>query len=199
MTELNAQQELAFIKKVMEDSRRIICDDGKSFIFWGILIAFGMLITYLKIAGDWGVNLGWFWPALIALGWIVTIIVEIRGEKKRSSKTFAAKILGSVWISCGIAMTILGFVGSITNAYDGVFISPIISVILGIGYLISGVINGKKWVSLLAIGWWSGALLMFYLQNLETLLIMTGMMIFLQTIPGIILYKESKKEFAAVE
>jgi hypothetical protein len=198
MTELNAHQELAFIKKVMEDSRRIICDDGKSFIFWGILISFGMLITYLKVAGDWGINLGWFWPVLIALGWIGTMAVELKAKKKRATSTFAARILGSVWISCGVAMTILGFAGSLTNAYNGVFISPIISVVLGIGYLITGVIHGKKWVSLLSIGWWLGALLMFYLQNLETLLIMTGMMIFLQTIPGILLYKESKRELTTV-
>lgn len=199
MTELNAHQELAFIKKVMEDSRRIICDDGKSFIFWGFLISFGLLVTYLKIAGNWSISLGWFWPALILAGWIVTIISEIMSKKKRSSKTFTAKILASVWISCGVAMTILGFIGSITNAYNGVFIGPIISVVLGVGYMISGVIYGKRWVSIISIGWWSGALLMFYLQNLETLLIMTGMMIFLQTIPGIILYKESKRELAVVE
>ena len=198
MTELNAHQELAFIKKVMEDSRKIICDDGKSFIFWGILISFGMLITYLKVAGDWGINLGWFWPVLIALGWIGTMAVELKAKKKRATSTFAARILGSVWISCGVAMTILGFAGSLTNAYNGVFISPIISVVLGIGYLITGVIHGKKWVSLLSIGWWLGALLMFYLQNFETLLIMTGMMIFLQTIPGILLYKESKRELTTV-
>ena len=199
MTELNAHQELAFIKKVMEDSRRIICDDGKSFIFWGFLISFGLLVTYLKIAGNWSISLGWFWPALIFAGWIVTIISEIMSKKKRSSKTFTAKILASVWISCGVAMTILGFIGSITNAYNGVFIGPIISVVLGVGYMISGVIYGKRWVSIISIGWWLGALLMFYLQNLETLLIMTGMMIFLQTIPGIILYKESKRELAVVE
>ena len=199
MTELNAHQELAFIKKVMEDSRRIICDDGKSFIFWGVLISFGMVVTYLKIAGSWSINLGWFWPVLVAAGWIITIISEIMSKKKRSSKTFAAKILGSVWIGCGVAMTILGFIGSITNAYNGVFISPILSVVLGVGYMISGVIYGKRWVSIISIGWWLGALLMFYLQNLETLLVMTGMMIFLQTIPGIILYKESKRELAVVE
>ena len=199
MTEIDAQQELAFIKKVMEDSRRIICDDGKSFIFWGILISFGMLVTYLRIVGNWGINLGWFWPVLIAFGWIVTIIIEIRSEKKRSTKTFTAKILGSVWIGCGIAMTILGFIGGLTDAYNGVFISPIISVILGIGYLVSGVLYGKVWVSLLAAGWWAGAILMFYLQNLETLLIMLSMMIILQTIPGFVLYNQSKKELAAVK
>ena len=199
MTEINAQEELAFIKKVMEDSRRLICDDGKSFIFWGILVSFGMLVTYLSVAGKWIVSLGWFWPVLIAVGWIVTYFISIKDSKKRHSKTFVAKIMGSLWISCGIAMTILGFIGGLTNAYDGVFISPIICVVLGIGYLVSGVLQGKMWVSLLAIGWWAGAILMFHLQNLETLLIMFVMMIILQTIPGFILYNQSKKELAAVQ
>jgi len=182
-----------------DDSRRIICDNGQSFILWGILISVGMLVTYLKIAQSWDVSLGWFWPALIAFGWIITFVMEIRAEKRRSTSTFAAKIMGSLWIGCGVAMTILGFIGGMTNAYNGVFISPIICVILGIGYLVSGVLQGKKWVSLLSIGWWAGAMTMFYLQNLETLLIMFFMMIVLQTIPGFILYNQSKKELGVVE
>jgi hypothetical protein len=199
MTEIDAQQELAFIKKVMEDSRKIICDDGKSFIFWGILVSFGMLVTYLSVAGKWEVSLGWFWPVLIAVGWIVTFFISFKDDKKRSSKTFVGKIMGSLWIGCCVAMTILGFIGGLTDAYSGVFISPIVCVILGVGYLVSGVLHGKVWVSLLAIGWWAGAILMFYLQNLETLLIMFFMMIILQTIPGFILYNKSKKELAAVQ
>jgi hypothetical protein len=199
MTEIDAQQELAFIKKVMEDSRRIICDDGKSFIFWGILVSFGMLVTYLSVTGRWEVSLGWFWPVLIAVGWIVTFFISFKDDKKRFSKSFVAKIMGSLWIGCGVAMTILGFIGGMTDAYSGVFISPIICVVLGIGYLVSGVLQGKGWVSLLSIGWWVGAIIMFYLQNLETLLIMFFMMIILQTIPGFILYNQSKRELAAVE
>ena len=199
MTEIDAQQELAFIKKVMADSRQIMIDDGKGFIFWGILVATGLSFTYLANAGRWEIPLGWFWLALISIGWIVTFIIALRAEKKRSTKTFAGKIMGSLWIGCGVAMTILGFIGSITDAYSGVFINPIIAVVLGIGYLVSGVLQGKTWVSLLSIGWWAGAILMFYLHNLETLLIMVGMMILLQTIPGIIIYRESKKELAVVE
>jgi len=199
MTEINAQQELAFIKKVMADSRQIMIDDGKGFIFWGILVASGLFFTYLANAGRWEFSLGWFWLALISIGWIVTFIIEIRAEKKRSTKTFAGKIMGSLWIGCGVAMTILGFIGSITSAYSGIFINPIIAVVLGIGYLVSGVLQGKTWVSMLSIGWWAGAILMFFLHNLETLLIMVGMMILFQTIPGIIIYKESKKELSVVE
>jgi len=199
MTELNAQQELAFIKKVMTDSRKILIDDGKGFIFWGILISFGLLITYLSVVQNWEASLSWFWPALIGFGWIYTIITEIRSEKKRKVKTFAGKIVGAVWISFGISATILGFIGTITGAYHGIIINPLISVLLGTAYLISGLLYGKSWVSYLYIGWWSGAILMFFMQNLETLLVMIGMLVLFQVIPGIILYREFKKERTVTE
>ena len=98
-----------------------------------------------------------------------------------------------MWFSIGVSATIFGFIGSLSGAYHSVFISPTISVVLGIGYLMSGLLYGKTWISLLTIGWWTGAILMYFVQSLETILIMVGMMIFLQIIPGIILFKESKK------
>jgi hypothetical protein len=194
MTELDAQQELAFIKKVMTDSRNILIDDGKGTIFWGLLVSFGLLITYLSIAQTWKVSLSWFWPALIGFGWIYTIVAEIRYERKRKVKTFAGKIMGAVWIAFGISATILGFVGTISGAYNGVIISPLIAVLLGTGYLVSGLLYGKPWVSYLSIAWWAGAIVMLFMQSLETLLIMISMMILFQVIPGIILYREFKKE-----
>ncbi len=199
MTELNAQQELAFIKKVMTDSRKILIDDGRGFVFWGLLISFGLLITYLSVVQSWETSLSWCWPALITLGWIYTIVTEIRSEKKRRVKTFAGKIVGAVWISFGISATILGFVGTVSGAYHGVIISPLISVLLGSAYLISGLLYGKSWVSYLSIGWWGGAILMFFMQNLETLLIMIAMLVLFQIIPGIILYREFKKERTVTE
>ncbi len=194
MTDLDAKQELAFIKKVVTDSRKILIDDGKATIFWGILISFGLLITYLSIAQRWESSLSWFWPALIGFGWIYTIVTEIRHERKRKVKTFAGKIVGAVWISFGISATILGFVGTVSGAYHGVIISPLISVLLGTAFLVSGLLYGKSWVSYLSVGWWGGAIMMFFMQNLETLLIMISMLILFQVVPGIMLYREFKKE-----
>ena len=199
MTDLDAQQELAFIKKVMTDSRNILIDDCKGIIFWGLLISFGLLITYLSITQGWETTLSWFWPALIGFGWIYTLVTEIRRERKRRVKTFAGKIMGAVWIAFGISATILGFAGTFSGAYHSVIISPLIAVLLGTGFLISGLLYGKPWVSYLAIGWWGGAIVMFFMQNLETLLIMIGMLILFQVIPGIILYREFKKERAVTE
>jgi hypothetical protein len=194
MAEIDAQQELAFIKKVMNDSRKILIDDGKGFIFWGILVTIGLLLTYLAIAGKWAASMGWLWPGLIAFGWIYTIVTNIRHERKRRSKTFAGKIMGGLWFSVGVSATILGFVGTYTGAYHGVHISPLISVVLGIGYLLSGLLYGKAWLSLLSIGWWAGAVVMLFMQNLETILIMICMMFFFQIVPGLILYREFKND-----
>ncbi len=199
MTVLDARQELAFIKKVMTDSRKILIDDGKGTIFWGLLISFGLLITYLSVVQNWEAFLSWFWPVLIAFGWIYTIVTEMRHERKRRVKTFAGKIMGAVWIAFGISATIIGFVGTISGAYHSVIISPLIAVLLGTGYLVSGLLYGKSWVSYLSIAWWGGAIVMFFMQNLETLLIMIGMMILFQVIPGIILYREFKKEKTVTE
>lgn len=199
MTDLDAQQELAFIKKVMTDSRKILIDDGKATIFWGLLISFGLLITYFSVAQEWETSLSWFWPALIGFGWIYTIVTEIRHERKRRVITFAGKIVGAVWIAFGISATIIGFVGTVSGAYHSVIISPLIAVLLGTGYLVSGLLYGKSWVSYLSIAWWGGAIIMFLMQNLETLLIMISMMILFQVIPGIILYREFKREKTVTE
>ncbi len=198
MAEIDAQQELAFIKKVMNDSRKILIDDGKGLIFWGILVTIGLLLTYLAIAGEWTVSMGWLWPGLITFGWIYTIVTNIRHERKRRAKTFAGKIMGGLWFSVGVSATILGFVGTYTGAYHGTHISPLISIVLGIGYFLSGLLYGKTWLSLLSIGWWVGAIVMLFMQNLESLLVMISMMFFLQIIPGLILYKEFKKESGVV-
>jgi len=193
MVDSEVQQELSFIKKVMDDSRRLIAADGRSFIFWGVIISIGLLVTYFAVDYKWESNLSWFWPALIAFGWIYTIIAEGRHSKRAKTITFAAKIMAAMWIACGIAMTIVGFAGPIAGAYSGIFISPLISIILGVGYAVSGVVFGKSWVSLLSIGWWGGAIIMFFMGSLETLLIMAAMMILFQTLPGIFLYNKSKK------
>ena len=196
MDEITAQQEIAFIKKIMTDSRRIIYKDGTGFIFWGIIVVIGLIGTYFSIVENHLYILNWLWPLLIFFGWVVSFVDGRRKSKKLIVKTFAGKILSVVWISCGIAMTIIGFAGNISGALKGFYISPAISVILGIGFAITGFIYGKKWISALSIGWWLGALIMFFWPGLYSLLFFAAMMFLFQVVPGIIIYNKSKKEIA---
>ncbi len=194
MNDKQALQELAYIKEIMHDSRKAFVENGIGYIVWGILIVLGLLSSYLFIVYDVTNTYGLNWIILVAIGWLFSIIGAKKEREKRKAATFAEKILGAVWFSSGVAMTIVGFIGSTSGAIHGVFVSPTISVILGIAFFISGIVYGEKWITMLSIGWWAGAILMFYWPGMQVFWIMSLMMIFLQIVPGIILYKQAKAE-----
>lgn len=190
-----AEQELSVIRTIMEDSRKIIVDTGKHYIFWGVLVSAALFINYgmllYNISGQYQ---GMMWFILMTLGWITAAIIEKKEEKRRKVQTFAGKLLGSLWIASGISMMIFGFVGTASHAYNPVFICPIISTLLGVSYYTSGAIQSLKWLQFLSLGWWIGAAALFVFPSIHTLLIFGLMMLAFQTVPGIILYKRWKRE-----
>jgi len=191
----NAELELSLIKKMMEDSRRLNIDNGIHYIFWGILVTIALLINYamvlLKVPGNY-IGLAWF--ILMLSGALIDGIIGRRQSKSSKVTTFTSRIMGSLWFASGIAMFMYGFLGTITKAYNPVFICPIISTSLGISYFTSGSIQQIKWLQNISFGWWAGAAFMFIFPSVHTLLIFAVMMICLQVIPGLILNKKSKQD-----
>lgn len=193
-----AELELSEIKRIMEDSRRIMVDDGTGFILWGSLVAVGLISSYLSVLGylEWKVtSIAWF--ALIGLGWLITIIQLRREKKSRKSVSFAEKVAGAIWGSAGITMTIIGFVGSYTGLVKGMGISPLMACVLAAAFFVSGVIYNDKTFRYLSFGWWAGALVMFFWYSPHTLLLFALMIIFMQVLPGYLMYNKWKKEINA--
>jgi len=195
MEKQQAELEISMIKQIMEDSKKIVVEDGKGYITWGILVVIGMLGTYFLILDRLFSYIGWLWIATIGLGWIYTFASSFRKNPEKKVRTFAGKILGAVWVSCGIAMTMVGFVGTASGAIGAYTISPMMAVILGIAYFVTGIVYGLPWVRNLAIGWWIGAIVTFFWSGMNSLLAFAAMMIAFQIIPGIILYSKFKKEY----
>ena len=193
-----AEFELSEIKRIMEDSRRIMVDDGTGFILWGSLVALGLISSYLSVLGylEWKVtSIAWF--ALIGLGWLITIFQLRREKKERKAVSFAGKVAGAIWGSAGITMTIIGFVGSYTGLVKGMGISPLMACVLAAAFFVSGVIYNDKTFRYLSFGWWAGALVMFFWYSPHTLLLFALMILFMQVLPGFIMYKKWKKEIKA--
>jgi hypothetical protein len=133
-----AEMELTVIRKIMEDSRRLAVDNGKHYILWGVLISIALFINYaMLITRTAGKYMGIMWLIIIALGVVGGIIIEKGEMKTRKVQTFAAKLLSSLWLASGISMITVGFIGGMAKAYNPVFISPIISLILGVSYFTS--------------------------------------------------------------
>lgn len=181
----------------MEDSRKINIDNGKHYIFWGVLVTVALLINYgMLLTHTSGNYIGLMWFILMISGVIADGLIGRKENKTRKVHTFASNLLGSLWLASGISMFVFGFLGTITRAYNPVFISPIISTSLGISYFTSGAIQQIQWLKYIAFGWWVGAAVLFIFPSIHTLLIFAIMMICFQIIPGIILNKKSKEEVA---
>lgn len=190
-----AMSEVALIKKMMEDSRKIYINNGIHYIFWGVLVTVALLTNYLllltKTAGKY---VGLMWLILMVCGGIIDGFIGRRQEKQAKAHTFAGNVLGSLWMASGISMFIFGFFGTISGAYNPIFVCPVISTSLGLSYYTSGVLQQIKWLQYISIGWWIGGALLFIFPSIHTLLIFAIMIICFQIIPGMILSSKAKQE-----
>lgn len=190
--EKNRQQvyeDLKYIKQIIDDSRSIIIDNGIEYIVWGILVILGLLSTYIEIIKHGEQYNTLVWIVLVSFGWGYSIYQAIKRKKSDNKITFAGKIVNSVWITAGINMTILGFAGTYSGAIKPVFISPVFATILGMAYYISSMMYDIKILKILAPMWWAGSIFLFLFPGIHTILVMAGLMLFLQVVPGIIIYK----------
>ncbi len=201
MNELNtniktkAEEEISVIKQLMEDSRKAVVENGWHYIYWGSIVTAAIIVNYLMIVYNvsmYAQGMLWFFSMPGAA--IIEGIIERKLKKHEKVKTFAGKLINSLWTGAGVCMFILGFAGSLSGAYSAVTIFPLISIVLGAAYFISGVIQQVKWLSALSVFWWSGAVVLLLLPGMHSMLIFAGMLVCFQIVPGVLLFVNSKKE-----
>jgi len=190
-----AEEEISVIKKIMEDSKKAIVDNGWHYIYWGAIVTAALITNYLMVLNRVSVNSqGMLWFISMTAAAILEGIIERRRDKQIKVKTFAGKLLNTLWSASGICMFILGFAGTISGAYNAIMIFPLISIVLGSAYLISGVIQQVKWLSVISLFWWGGALVLLLLPGIHSMLVFAAMIICFQVTPGVIMFVQSKRE-----
>jgi len=194
MNKQKAVENIAYIKEIIAESRRDIIENGIGYIFLGTIFFIGFMSTYIGMLYGFYFKFGWNWFLLIAFAWIVSFSGLLKKKDVTVRRTFSREILRATWISIGISLTIIGFIGSIYGAIPAYSILPIIAIFLGMAYMVSGIIYGYRWVSYLSYIWWVFSIFMFIYPGRHQLLLISVMIILLQIIPGIILYKKSIKD-----
>lgn len=201
MNELNtniktkAEEEISVIKQLMDDSRKAVVENGWHYIYWGSIVTAVIIVNYLMVVyngSKYAQGMLWFFSMPGAA--IVEGIIERKKEKHTKVKTFAGRLINSLWTGAGVCMFILGFAGSISGSYSAVTIFPLISIVLGSAYLISGVIQQVKWLSAISVFWWGGAVVLLLIPGMHSMLIFAGMLVCFQIVPGALLYVKSKRE-----
>lgn len=199
MDTLSAQDELAFIRKVMSDSRSAITDDGKPTMVWGVIVAIGMGLSYIEALTDIELYVGWMWIGLSVLGWAYVLWYKNTKVRKQQTSTFAGKVLASLWGSVGVTIGLVVSLTLLSRSLDLEFIvhpiatTAIIALILGIAYYLNGVITGLNWLRNIAYGWWVAGIYMFLFPSIHVLGIYFVLVIVFQIIPGYVLYRSVHK------
>jgi hypothetical protein len=195
MEQQAAQEQLEFIKKVIEDSRKLLIYDGKDMIVWGLLVAVGMIMMYARFETALTFPVVWLWVTLIGLGWLYSIWKGIQKTKIHRVSTFSGKMMASIWIACGVSMTITGFGLTTSGIIQGPAIIPIMSLFMGVAYFTSGTVLGMRYLYVAGFSWWGAALLTAFWPGSHTFLIFGLLIIFFHLIPGVLFYKKWKSEY----
>lgn len=194
MEKQQAQQDLQFIRRMLEETRLTAADNGIHYINWSVMPALGIIGTYLIVLTESpSVYIFWIWVAVIATGWIVSFLKGKNGKRERT-QNFAEKILSAVWIGAGITMTITAFAGMITESFSPRIIPALIATIMGIPFLIAGMTYDLKWFRNLAVVWWVAGIVFFFWNSFHALAALGVLMIVCQAIPGIYLYKTYSRQ-----
>jgi hypothetical protein len=192
---ISAQENLDYIKNVILDSKNIIKDNGAAAILWGIIIVIAQLSTFILIVTKIYSPIAWVWAAAIAIGWAVSLVIS-KKESKTGVVTKSLKIDSAIWSSALVVMPIIGFAGTFSGMISAFAINPLIALILGSSYYVTGVVYSDRIFKNISFGWWIGGTVLFWIKNEYSFLIFAAMMIVLQIVPGIMLYIKYKKEEA---
>lgn len=197
MSDSKILEDVAYLRKVVEDSRKVVVDNGVHLLGWGVLVVVGMILTYLSEHLKSNLPVFHIWVILIGLGWIFSIWDGWIKLNRARTRTFIQKVLASLWLGLGVVMTIIGFLGPAAGAISTWAVVPLISLVLGAGLLTTGTIHHERVLIVAAVGWWIGGTITLLFPGDYAILLFAGMMIALQIAPGIVVYRRWKREMGS--
>lgn len=194
-----AEQDLALIRRLMEDSRREVTDRGKHFLIWGCLSVVGLAYTYLAATGAAGLDPAWVWLGILAIGWAASLAVGFRDGRRARVVTLGRRLLTGTWVSAAVTLTLVALAGLFGDVVSSRALAGLISVIIAVPVLLTGLLTGEGWLRWVAGGWWAGGLVMLFVPGVYALLVMAGMALLLMALPGAVLHARSRRALPAPE
>ncbi|MCC5866272.1 MAG: hypothetical protein JJU31_14205 [Wenzhouxiangella sp.] len=179
--------DLAYIRNIVEQSRRAARVDALPLAIWGALTAAGVLVTLLVPALD----SVWLWVFLIGLAWAYSAARTLKRRGRRGSILFAQRILTTLWLSTLAAMTVVGFAGVFSQVLPPQAIPPVFAGMFGVGLLTSAVLMDKRWIAACGMGWWLGAVVLFLIAAEWRLGVYGVLIVALLIAPSLVIHRET--------
>src|SRR5262249_22103218 len=173
-----AREDIAFIRRTIEQGRRIAGAWSPDMLVWGIAIAIGYFGTYARVRGFGTVDPQWLWLACILLPWALTLRRLPAGLFGRAPDALAERRftspLSMLWLACGVFLTILGLAAIFSGERNPWWINPVAAGVMGIGFFVSSYLSNVVWLRWVGIAWWVGELAALALRQRDEGLLLAG-------------------------
>lgn len=182
-----AEDDLAFIRRLMEGARENAGDHSPHLILWGCLQAAAELLAHLVRQGVLQVSINAIWAVALGIGFAGSRLLTQRTRKRAPVNTLVDRLLVAIWIGCALALSLVGFLGAATGSLPPALTPGIKSVIIGSAFFSSAFLPDRAFYRLLASAWWilGGALLVHPWQHAP--LMLACAQILLMAVPGVVL------------
>jgi hypothetical protein len=190
MIEDRAREDIAFIRRAIEDGAAYATASSPFMLVWGIAVAIGYLATYAFIRGWSPVAPGLVWAACLGLPWLFWLRRVARGFVGSAvpPRGPMAQALAMLWLGCGVFLTTLAIITMATDEARNGWCDAVVAGVMGIGFFASASLTRLPWLRWVAIAWWLGELALFALRHrVEALPLAAALMLLLLAGPGYVL------------
>lgn len=194
MEKSQVHQDIRLIKEMIEKTKKSTAESGTIFIVWTVMPILAILGMYLLIFSENYRYIWLNWLVFIGLGFAFTIYYYSKKENQTSIKTYIQIAVSYIWIACGCAFILLGFIFPLMGLYSYHLIPIMMAIIAGIGVFTTGGIIEWDFLKWCGVAWWLGSLVMAFSPGNFRILIFIPFLIIGYLIPGLVLNHHYRKK-----
>jgi hypothetical protein len=189
-SENSAREEIAFIRRAIEQGRGYAQARSLDMFLWGIAIAAGYLGTYATVVGWWPVAIGLIWTICIVLPWIYSLRGFFLRGSAQPHVTPSLQGLRALWLGCGIFLTAFSVLLQMTGEIRQGWYNAVVAGVLGVGFLVTSSLVNLLWLRWIATAWALAAVVLYVLRgHVEVLPTSAALMLLLLALPGFVLWR----------
>jgi hypothetical protein len=194
MTEAAARDDIAFIRRAIEDGRAYASARGADMVVWGVAVAIGHLGTYALARGWLSLSSNWLWIACLGLSVLFSlrrILPAVFGSRESRPRTPPmTRAMRMLWLGCGIFLLTFAAAAAWTGDNREGWADVFSTSILGVGFFASASLCNLPWMRWVAGGWWLGFIATYALHGrVELMPLSAGLILLLLALPGVVLLR----------
>ena len=200
MIEDQAREDIALIRRAIEEGGAYATAGSPDLLVWGIAVAIGYLGTYAFIRGWSPVAPGPLWAACAGPPWLFSLrrVARRLGRGAVAARGPMAQALAMLWLGCGIFLTTLVIAAMASGEARNGWCNAVVAGVMGIGFFASASLTRLLWLRWVAIAWWAGELALFALRHrAEVLPLSAVLMLLLLAGPGYVLVSQRARQAKA--